>query len=47
MRGVLLAALSVLERGLDVISRAEARVELRRFLRDNPGVTIRDWTDGT
>ena len=43
----LLAALGVLEAGLDRLSRAQDRVVMRRFLRDNPGVTFHPWNDGT
>ena len=47
LRTGLLVALGVLEAGLDRVDAARSRVELRRFLRDNPGVTIHPWNDGT
>lgn len=46
MRGVLLVALGLLERGLRWMDDAKARVELRGFLKDHPDVTVY-WTDGT
>jgi hypothetical protein len=47
MRGVLILALGVLERGLGWLEDARGRVELRRFLHDHPDVLIHEWTDGT
>ena len=40
VRGVFLAALSVLERGLDAIADARHRAATRRFLKDHPDVTV-------
>ena len=47
LRSSLLVALGVLEAGLDRLDAARSRIELRQFLRDNPGVTIHPWNDGT
>lgn len=47
LRPVLLAALRLVERGLDAIADARTRVAMRRFLKQHPEVTVHPWTDGT
>jgi hypothetical protein len=46
MRAVLLAALGVLEAGLNYVDGARERAAWRRFLKNHPDV-IPFWTDGT
>jgi hypothetical protein len=47
MRAVLLAALGVIETGLDYVDGARERAAWRRFLKQHPDVTVHPWTDGT